>query len=100
MAKKDPAPDTNVPGMSFAILSAPGTFHTPHWDPNGMSTALNIADGFKVFLVGVPTESTMHALVPAPTSTSLWPLMEQDHLLKTIVVLGKNDTMYVFFFVI
>lgn len=93
VAQKDPIPNLHVDGMSFAIFSADGTFHTPHWDPNGLSTVLRVVEGHKAIMLAVPSGDSLDKLVPHPTEDSLWTLAEQDHLARTIVVLGENDLM-------
>ena len=94
-AKKDSIAGKQPHGHSFAILSASGTIHTPHFDPNGMGTLLYVHEGFKFFVTG-EYEADLSALPPFPKasdSKGLWSIFEMDGLKLCGFVLGPHDAL-------
>lgn len=78
--------------MSFAIVSASGTIHTPHADPNGMATYLFIHQGLKYMVIGIYDGKTMPDL-PNPRKDGLWPLLKMPGLKIVACVAGSRDVV-------
>ena len=94
-SKRDIVHGLQTQGHSFAILSASGTIHTPHFDPNGMGTLLYVQEGYKFFVIGTYT-SELCSLPPFPrtdSSEGLWGVMDMEGLDLVSFVLGPGDAV-------
>lgn len=87
----------------WIIVSSCGSFHTVHFDGNGLCTIVTVREGFKLWVWGVP-KSGAPLPTPAPPVESpesdggegwSWALFDDCDVFG--VVLGPEDTMYVFF---
>jgi hypothetical protein len=94
-SKRDIAHGMQTHGHSFAILSASGTLHTPHFDPNGMGTLLYMQEGYKFFVFGT-YKGDLCALPPFPSTDrdkGLWAIMDMEGLDLVSFVLGPGDAV-------
>jgi hypothetical protein len=95
---QDPLPNHQQSGQAFAIVSASGTLHTPHFDPNGQITFLHIREGFKLLVVGI-YKGELSKLPKFPDArVDLWALLRMPEMKIRIAVAGPDRTAYVFFF--
>ena len=79
----------------WMIASSCGTFHTPHYDANGLSTLVTIQEGYKLWVWGVRrSRSPLPTPLPKqgnPSRSWHWALF--DDCIVYAVVLGPGDTM-------
>ena len=94
----DPLPNYQQSGQAFAIVSASGTVHTPHFDPNGQITFLHVREGFKMFVVGV-YQGKLSKLPKFPDChVDLWALLRMPGMKIRVAIAGPGSTVYMFFF--
>jgi|SRR5271156_5976466 hypothetical protein len=89
----DPVPGLQQRGQAFSIISASGTLHTPHFDPNGMGTMLYVHEGYKFLLIAIYTQDLwkLPRLPRAGGSQGLWAILEMEGLIVVAVVAGPAD---------
>lgn len=80
----------------FLVMTAEGSYSTPHVDPNGYCTLLNMVRGTKVVFIACPR----HAMVPMMphfhhVDSTIF--LEGPELDFYLVALRKNQTMCVNF---
>jgi hypothetical protein len=79
----------------WMIASSCGTYHTPHYDANGLSTLVSIKEGYKLWVWGVRrSRSLLPTPLPkqgSPSRSWHWALF--DDCIVYAVVLGPGDTM-------
>ena len=79
----------------WMIASSCGTYHTPHYDANGLSTLVSIKEGYKLWVWGVRcSRSPLPTPLPkqgSPSRSWHWALF--DDCIVYAVVLGPGDTM-------
>ena len=80
---------------AWYILSGPGTFHTSHWDANGLRTIISVREGYKGLLVG-RHKGTGGPLVPLPGKGDDWHWSLFDDYDVYIAVLGPGDAGLVY----
>ena len=95
---EDPLPNRQQSGQAFAIVSASGTVHMPHFDPNGQITFLHIREGFKMFVVGVYQEKLSKLPKFPNCRVDLWALLRMLGMRICVAVAGPGSTMYAFSF--
>jgi hypothetical protein len=79
----------------WMIASSCGTYHTPHYDANGLSTLVTIKEGYKLWVWGVRRS---RSLLPTPlpkqgSASRSWHWALFDDCIVYAVVLGPGDTM-------
>jgi hypothetical protein len=91
---QDPLPNHQQSGQVFAIISASGTLHTPHFDPNGQITFLHIQEGFKLLVVGI-YKGKLSKLPNFPdSSVDLWDLLRMSDMKIRVAIAGPGRTAY------
>jgi hypothetical protein len=93
-----PVPNHQQSGQAFAILSASGTVHTPHFDPNGQIMFLYVQEGYKLLAVGIYQGKLSKLLKFPDSSMDLWSLLRMPGLKIHIAVVGPDSLVWVFFF--
>jgi hypothetical protein len=87
---------TGIPvGLNtWHIMSGPGTFHTTHFDANGLITIIRVREGLKGWLWGRPRDPDAPIPTPGDDDGNLtgwhWSLFDNCDL--GFVVLGPGDT--------
>ena len=88
----DPLRNAQQNGRSFAIVSASGTIHPPHLDPNGMATFLFIHEGLKYIVTGMH-EGSIKSDLPNSRKEGLWSLLKMPGLKIAAFVAGRRDAV-------
>lgn len=78
---------------AWRIISGPGTFHTTHFDANGVMTIITILEGYKGWAWG-RRKGSSGPLVPLPGDGDGWHWSLYDDYDIYLVVLGPGDTAY------
>jgi hypothetical protein len=97
-SNQDPLPNHQQSGQAFAIVSASGTLHTPHFDPNGHITFLHMVEGYKLLAVGIYTGPLSDLPKFPDSNVDLWALLRMEGMKIRIAVAGPRSTAYAFFF--
>ena len=78
----------------WIIASSCGTYHTPHYDANGLSTLVTIKEGYKLWIWAIRlSRSPLPTPFPKQGSFGSWHWTLFDDCIVFAVVLGPGDTM-------
>lgn len=86
-------PNYQQAGQAFAILSASGTIHPPHFDPNGQITFLYVREGYKLLVIGVYLGNLSRLPKFPDSSIDLWNLLRMPGMRIRVVVAGPDTAV-------
>ena len=77
---------------AWRIMSGPGTFHTTHFDANGLRTIIQVLEGLKGWLFGRPKGCDAPFVpLPLPGNGEDWHWSLYENCDLYFVVLGPGD---------
>lgn len=79
----------------WTIVSSCGTYHTPHYDANGLCTLVTVREGYKLWVWGV-RRSRSPIPTPSPelrNDSRSWHWALFDDCITYAVVLGPGDSL-------
>jgi len=80
--------------QKWIIASSCGTYHTPHYDANGVCTFVTIREGYKLWIWAIRRSgSPLPTPLPKQGSFGSWHWTLFDDCIVYAVVLGPGDTM-------